>query len=186
MKPSCIHQHRLCHALALVVAGTLSDRIDVAEVVFGLWMDERVSVHLGRARVDDPAASRARVLDEAQRAKHARGQRCIRIGLVVHRGRRAGQVKDDLGVGVKRLADVTDLEMKSRVAVGVLEVAEVAGHQIIEADDLEALSQEPIDEVRADEAGRSCYQHGATRRSQSHGGEVYFKTDDKRTPYPAA
>ena len=64
-----VDEDRLGHPLALVVAGALADRVDVAGVVLGLRMDERIAVDLGGARVDDAAAARPRVLDEAQRAE---------------------------------------------------------------------------------------------------------------------
>ena len=114
------------------------------------------------------AAPPARHLDEAQRAEDAGGERRVRVALVVHRRGGAGEVEDQLGVDVDRLAHVAELEMEVRVAPGVAQVAEIAGHQVVDADDLEALGEQPIDEVRAEEAGRARHQRRPSRCSETH------------------
>jgi hypothetical protein len=101
------------------------------------------------------------MLDKPKGPKHARRQRGMRIRLVVHGRCRAREVENDLGVRVQRLANVADLEVKPRIPASILEVAKVAGHQVIEADDLEAFREEAIDEMRPDEASRPCDQDGA-------------------------
>lgn len=48
-----VHQ-RLSDAFAFIVARSRSDRIDVAPVALGLWMDLRISVDLGSGSEQDP------------------------------------------------------------------------------------------------------------------------------------
>jgi hypothetical protein len=100
------------------------------------------------------------MLGEPQRAEHARRQRGVRIGLVMHGRCRAGEVEDDLGVGVQRLAHVPDLQVKMRAPGGLGEVPQAAGHEVVEADHLESLGEEAIGEVRAQEARGARHEHG--------------------------
>ncbi len=51
-----VHEQGLGDALPLVIAGARSDRIHVAPVGLDLWMDGRVTVDLGRRRLEDPGA----------------------------------------------------------------------------------------------------------------------------------
>ena len=155
-----VHQDGLGDALAFVVAGALAGAVDVAPVVLRLRVHQRIAVDLRRAGVDDPDPRLARLLDEADGADGAGGDGGVGIGLVVEGRRRAREVEDDLGVGGQPLAHVADLQVEVRVATDALEVRQVAGHQVVEPDHLVAFREQPLHEVRADEAGGSGHEYG--------------------------
>src|SRR5262245_35939374 len=48
-----VEEQRLGATLSLIVAGTRTDRIDIAPVGFGLRMHRRVAVYLARRRLED-------------------------------------------------------------------------------------------------------------------------------------
>jgi len=52
--PNVAHDEALAEALRLVVAGPRANRIDIAPVRLRLGMDERIAVHLGRRREQEP------------------------------------------------------------------------------------------------------------------------------------
>ncbi len=104
----------------------------------------------------------------AHGAEDAGRERGVRVGLVVHRRRRAGEVEDDFGVDVERLANIADLEVKPRIAPGCREVAEVARHEVVEADDFVPFGEKSLDEVRADEPRRAGDQNRFSNRAEPH------------------
>lgn len=66
--------------------------------------------------------------------------------------------------------------MEVAIAAGGFEVPEVPGHEIVEADDLEALGEETVHEVRAQEPSRTRHQHRLANRSEPHATSGRFYT----------
>ena len=66
------------------------------------------------------------------------------------------------------LAHVADLEMEVRFALRGFEVAEIAGHQVVEADDLEAVGEQAIDQMRSEETRRARDERRLSRRAEPH------------------
>jgi hypothetical protein len=167
--------HVCCAGSRLLVQENIHD-----EVV------ERLKARLATLRLGDPldkntdigAINSREQLDrirelsdigEAEGAEGAGRERGVRVGLVVLGRRGAREVEDDLGIGGERLADVADLEMEVRILPRAREVVEAARHQVVETDDLVSPDQEPVDEVRADEAGGAGDENGFACRSESQG-----------------
>ena len=86
-------------------------------------------------------------------AHDVRLDRLDRVVLVVHRRRGAGQVVDLVDLGEERLADVVPQQLEARMVEQVLDVVPPAGEEVVQADDVVALGQQPVAEMRADEAG---------------------------------
>ena len=126
-----------------------------------------VAVHRAGGRVDQATqaglARRGEQLGEAGRVRTEGAHRMLdgarhrsEGGLVQHMGHAAQRLRTGL-----RIADVAVDELEARPGrladrrTDVLEVAPRAGREIVEADDLLAVPQQCLDQVRADEAGRT-------------------------------
>jgi hypothetical protein len=71
------------------------------------------------------------------------------------RGAGGGSEVEDVidGAGVEGIADVALLEGEGGLVAEVGQVFEVAGGEVVDAEDGVAVGEEAIDEVRAEEAG---------------------------------
>ena len=105
------------------------------------------------------------------RAERADLQRRNRQLEVVDRAGRAGPVQHevDRAVDVDVVGDVVLDELEVAVAQ-VRDVGEVAGQQVVDADDRVAAVEQRFRQVRADEAGGAgdddAFRHGVTARGQ--------------------
>ena len=99
------------------------------------------------------------------RAQRADLERLDRVLQVIDRAGRAGEVQDvvDGPVDLQRLRDVVPDEAGIAVATRAAEVRLLAGDEVIDGDDLVALGEEALAQMRADEAGAAGDQrsHGA-------------------------
>ena len=87
-----IEEHRLRAALALVVASTRPDRIDVTNVAFRLRVNLGVAINLAGGGLQHQRALLQRELERVVSAEHAGPQRSDRIPLVVARRSRTRQI----------------------------------------------------------------------------------------------
>ena len=87
-----------------------------------------------------------------ERANLQRGNRKIEV---IDRTRRRREVKDevDLARQINEIADIVLDEMKVLVAGEMLDVGDVSGEQVVHPDHLMSLAQQPVGEVRPEEAG---------------------------------
>ena len=155
-----VEEQRLGAALALVIARARPDRIDVAPIVLRLRMDGGVAVDLRGRGLEDPAFE---ALGEAQHvdgAVHAGLGRLHGVVLVVDGRGRAGEIVDFIDLDIEREGHVVTHELEARVAEQVLDVALGAGEKIIDADDVVAVGDQAIAEMRAEKAGAAGYQYG--------------------------
>src|SRR5262245_2599445 len=79
-----VEERRLGAALALIVAGARTNRIDIAPVGFGLWMHRRVAVHLARRRLEDATFEAFGEPQHVDRAMHRSLCRLHGVVLVVY------------------------------------------------------------------------------------------------------
>jgi len=124
-------------------------RVDVAPVVLGLRMDERVAVDLGRGCEQEP---RALALREAQGVVGAQGadlQRLDGVAQVVHRAGRRGEVQDvvHLALDVYVMGHVVLVEAEVGAAEQVGDVVGRARQHVVNGDDFMAPSQERVAQV---------------------------------------
>ncbi len=97
-------------------------------------------------------------------------ERLHRVVLVVDRRGRTGQVVDLVDLDIERGSRRRGAANSKRgLAVQVVDVALGRGEQIVGADDLVALLQQSVDEVRAEEAGSARHQGCAWRLSDMGG-----------------
>ena len=157
--PVIVEEQRLGAALALVVAGARADRVDVAPVVLGLRMD-LAGRH--RPRWSRPAGSwhlsRLARPSMLMAPCTRRLGRLHRIVLVVDRRGRAGEIVDLVDLDIEREGHVVAHELEARMAEQVLDIALGAGEQVVDAEHLMALAEQPVAQVRAEEAGAAGHQ----------------------------
>ena len=154
-----VEEQRLRAALALVVAAADPDRVDVAPVVLGLRVDLRVAVHLAGRGLQDPRLDPLGQAEHVDRAVHAGLGRLHRVVLVVDRAGRAGQVVDLVDLDVEREGHVVAHQLEHRVAHQVGDVALGAGEVVVDAQHVVAVGEQPLAQVRAEEAGAAGDQH---------------------------
>ncbi len=132
-------------------------------------MHLRITINLGRRRLQN---ARFDALGEAQhveRAMDAGLGRLDRIELVVHRRRRAGQVEDAFDLYVERKGDVVAQQLEHRVREQVLNVALGAGEVVVDAQHVVTTGQEPLAQMRTDET-RPTAHHGLVQGACSIAG----------------
>jgi len=156
--PVVVEEQRLGAALALVVAGARTDRIDVTPIALRLWVNARIAVYLGSRRLEDPRLHALGETEHVDRARHARLGRLDRIELVMHGAGGTGEIVDLVDLDIEREADVVAHEFEARVVVQMVDIALVAGEEVIDAEDFIAPFEKPVDQVRAKEAGASCHE----------------------------
>jgi len=113
--------------------------------------------------MDHGAGTAPRHLDHALGTEDAGREGRVGVGLLVNRRSGAGEIEDDFSVDVHRLAHVAGLKVKLWITGRFGEVRKIAGHQVVEAYDLEAFGEQAVDQVGAQEAGGACHQRRSAR-----------------------
>src|SRR5579872_4773780 len=90
------HRHRFRKALRLVVDASDPDRVDIAQIVLGLWMDERIAVDLRRGSQEEPCSLRPRQPERLVRTERVDLQDLDRLGREVDRTGRRCEMKDEV------------------------------------------------------------------------------------------
>jgi hypothetical protein len=90
---------------------------------------------------------------------HASLRRLHRIVLVVNGRSRAGEIVDLVDLQIDRECHVVADKLEALVINQMLYVASGAGEEVVEADDLRALSQQAFAEVRAQKTGPTGHQY---------------------------
>lgn len=150
-----VEEQRLGAALAFVVAGARPDRVDIAPVALGLRMDRGIAVDLGGGGLQDACLHPLGKAEHVDRSRDAGLGRLHRIKLVVNRARWTSEIVDLVDLDIQRKADVMAHKFEARMAGQVIDIALVAGKQVVDAKNLIAAFEQPVDEVRADEARAS-------------------------------
>ena len=83
---------------------------------------------------------------------HARLRGLHRVPLVVDGRRRAREIEDLVDLDEERVGDVVAQELEALVVEEVLDVASGAGEEIVDAEHLVAALEQPVGEVRPEEA----------------------------------
>jgi hypothetical protein len=161
-----VEEQRLGAALALVVARANADRIDVPDVAFRLRMDLGIAVHFAGRCLKNASALFRRKFQKILGADHAGLQRAYRIALIMSRRGRACEIVDTVyrAAEGERLADVMLDEREARMIQKRLDVLEIAGVEIVDADHAMPLLDQAIAQVRSDETGAPGNQYVLPRR----------------------
>ena len=149
------HRQRFGETLRLVVHTPRPDRVDVSPVTLGLRVHLRVAVRLGCRSKHEPCALVLRHAEHVQRADRADLHGLDRQLQVVDRRGRRGEVIDHVDVAwdVDVVGDVGPHHPELRVGQQVLDVRRRAGEEVVDADDVPAVGEQPLADVRAQEAG---------------------------------
>src|SRR5262245_48010681 len=97
-----VEEQRLGATLSLIVAGTRTDRIDIAPVGFGLRMHRRVAVYLARRRLEDATFETLGESQHVYRPMHRRLGRLHGVVLVMYGRSWAGQIVDFIYFNIER------------------------------------------------------------------------------------
>ena len=151
--PMVIHEQRLGRPLAFVVTGPRPDRVHRAAIRFGLRMHLRVAVHFAGRGLQD---FRPATLGDPQRVDRPQDRslhRLDRVVLVMAGGGRAGQVVNLVHLENDRLRHVVPHEIEIRPAQQVGDVRLLAGEEIVQADHVVTLLDQPLAQVRTEKPG---------------------------------
>src|SRR2546430_14555290 len=148
------HRHCLAVALRLVIDAARADRVDVPPVALRLRMHLRVAVDLARRGEQEAGALPLRQTERVMRPVRADLQRVERLAQVVDRACERGEVVDEIDgpVDLDRVDDVV-IEEDEIVVAQMLQIFERAGLEVVHADDAEALLEQVLAEMRAEEPG---------------------------------
>ena len=164
-----IEEQRLGAALAFVIAGARADRVHMAPIILGLRMDVGIAVDFAGRGLEDLAAEALGQAEHVDRAVDRGLGRLHRIVLVVDRRGRAGEIEDLVDLDEQRESDVVAQELEPRLRVEVGEIVLGPGEQIVDAQHVVPIGQQPVDQMRAEEAGAAGDQHALARRIEAVG-----------------
>lgn len=162
-------------SFALIVAGALTYRVDVAPIALALRVLERVTVALGGGEQKDARSARLRERDRLDRTERVDVQCPERIASVVDGACRRCGMHDAIGwprhrlgridPGCPRRANVGFDEVKRWRTLECGEIATIAGDEVVDSDDRVPRRYEAFRKVRCEKAGSSgmIHDHAALR-----------------------
>jgi len=148
-----IHSEALSSTFTFIIAGALSNWIDIAPVVLGLRVLKRVPINF-RSGGDEETGSAT-----LGKTQHVHGTNKTSLNgldwvvLVMDWRGRASQVEDLINFQEDWFDDVMADEFKVGAADEVSDIFLAASEEVIDADDMVASVDEEFAEVGADEAG---------------------------------
>ncbi len=147
------HGDRFGEPLGFIVAASRADRVDVSPVIFGLRMNFGVAVDLGGAGEQEPGVLGLGQAQGVVGAERAHLERWDRMCQVVDGAGRTGEMEHVVhrSIDLDRLGDIVLDEAERRPLQEGGQVTAAAGQQVVDADDLIAVAQESLAEMRADE-----------------------------------
>ena len=151
--PVVVHHQGLGHPFPFIIAAPDADGVHVPPVRLRLRVHLGVAVHLGGGRLQDPRADPFREPEHIDGPQDARLDGLHRVVLVVDRRGGAGQVVDPVHLQEDRFRDVVAHQFEPVVVHEVDDVVLAAGEEVVQADDVVPLPEEPFAEVGTDEAG---------------------------------
>ena len=132
-------------------------------------MNGGVAVHLRGRGLEDPAPETLGQAQHVDGAMHAGLGRLHGIVLIVDRRGRAGEIVDLVDLDIERKRHVVAHQLEARMADQMLDVALAAGEEIVDANDVVAVGNQAIAQVRAEKAGTAGDQHRlATQPRYAH------------------
>src|SRR5262249_43538427 len=152
-----------------------------APVIFLLRMHERVAVAFAGGGDEEGRIFRLREAKGVVRAERADLQRRDGMLEIIDRRRGRGEVENkiDLVGHEDVIRDVVPDELVVLVAGEVLDVRDIAGKEIVHANDAMALGEEAVGEMRAEKTGAARDKCGGTFRG--HGSWILRKHNEKAT-----
>ena len=148
MLAAIIHEQRLGAALALVVAGARADRIDPAPIAFLLRVHLGIAIDLAGRGLEDLGLHALGEPQHVDRAVDRGLGRLHRVDLILYRRGRAGEIVDFVALQIERHGHVVADEIEARMAEQVRDVRLAAGEQIVDAEHVVPLPDQPVAQMR--------------------------------------
>ena len=158
-----VEEQRLGAALALVVAGTRADRVDVAPVLLGLRVYRGIAVDLGGRRLQDRDPQPLGEAEHVDRAEDAGLGGLHRIVCIVLGRGRAGEIVDLVDLDIERERHVMTHQLEVRIGQQMRDVVPGAGEEIVDAQHVMALVEQAFAQVRTEEPAPSGDQNPLSR-----------------------
>src|SRR5436190_13276465 len=154
-----IHHQRFGDALAFIVAAAKPDRVNVAEIVLRLWMDQRVAVNFACRSLQNTRLYAFCQPEHIDHTHYTGLNGFDWIVLVVNWRSGTGKIIDLIDLEHYRFGHVVTNQFEILTVKKVRNILLAAGEKVVEADDLVALVQEPFAKMRADKARTACDQY---------------------------
>lgn len=138
--------------LALVVAGSAADRIDIAPIVLGLRMDGGIAIDLGCGGLQDADLEALSEAEHVDRAGDARLRRLNGVELIMDRRGRTSEVINLVNFDKQREGYVVAEKLETPVVEEILDVAAGSGGEIIGAKNLVALVKQKAAKMGSEKA----------------------------------
>ena len=154
MVPVVSHGDRFLKSFCLIVHPARSNGVDVAEVLFGLGVNLRVSVDFAGRSDGNPCAlvlCKSQTIVDAQRT-HFQGLDGDLEVIDWGGGRREVQNVLELSFDVNVLRDIMLVEREPLVAHQMFQILEVTRNQVVHGLDLESFFDESVTQVRPEES----------------------------------
>ena len=157
-----IEEKRLGTALAFIIAAAQADRVHIAPIGFGLGMLRGIAIDFAGGSLQD------RNLDALGQAEHVDGAHDRNLGglhriMLIMNGRgRTGQIVNGIDLHEKRKADIVTHELETRMVVQMGNIGFGTGEQIVHAQHFVARFDQPVDQMRSDEARTARDQYSAS------------------------
>jgi hypothetical protein len=148
-----VKEESLSSAFPLIIAGAQADRIHMAPVGLGLWVDIRISVDLGGGGLKDPGLYPLGQSETIDRPDHGGLHGLDGVILVVRGRSRTGEVIDAVDLELKRVDDIMTNELEAGIVNKMLDVRLATGEEIIKADHFVPLLDQTVAEVGTKESG---------------------------------
>ena len=164
VRAAIVHEQRFGHPLAFVVTGPRADRIDRAAIAFRLRMDLRIAIDFAGRGLQDFGPAAFGHAQHVDRAHHRRFDGFDRIELIVAGSGGASQVVDFVDFQPDRMDHVVREQFEIRPVEQMRDVRLLAGEEVVEADHVVSLLDQPLAQVRAQEAGPAGHQDPLVER----------------------
>src|SRR6056297_3200843 len=176
--PVVVEEEGFGAALALIVAGAWADGIDVAPVAFGLRVNFWIAVDFTGRSLEDLALETLGQAQHVDCAVDRSFRRLNRVVLVMHRRGWAGEIVDLVDLHREWESYVVTHELEAGMIVQMINIALVAGEEVVETQHLVPLRKQPINQMRADEPRTPRHKNAfATFVEQRHIGS--FRTSGR-------
>ena len=110
-----IRAERLPDPFTFIIARTHPDGVDVAEIILGLRMHERIAIDFRSRGLQNFRPIPFRIFEGMERAEESDFCRVNRVALVIRRRSRTSQIADDLAGDIVRDHHVVLDELKLRI-----------------------------------------------------------------------
>ena len=119
-------------------------------------MDGGVAINLGGRCLENPALEALGKAQHVDGPVHARLCRLHRIVLIMDGRGRAGEVIDFVHLDIERKGHIVPQELKAGIADQMLDIPLGAGEEIVGAEHIVSVGDQPLAEMRAEEACPAC------------------------------